>query len=125
MAGALGLAIAAFLYSPTRDSCQRPFRVGEGPGAVSFGMLLVATIIGGSAAIHYSVVTRAVLFAGCLATEVVGVLFAPFRELDVGRPIAERAGRLRRESGVRLPDALIAATAVEHHRRKPEGTPSD
>ncbi len=43
----------------------------------------------------------------------VSVLLAPFRGIDVGREIAERAGRLRRESGIRLPDTLIAATAVE------------
>jgi predicted nucleic acid-binding protein len=54
------------------------------------------------------------LFAGNTATEIVAVLLAPFRELSVGRVIAERAGRLRRESGIRLPDALIAATAIEH-----------
>jgi predicted nucleic acid-binding protein len=54
------------------------------------------------------------LFAGNTATEIVTVLLAPFRELSVGREIAERAGRLRRESGIRLPDALIAATAIEH-----------
>ncbi len=41
-------------------------------------------------------------------------LLAPFRELVVGRDVAERAGRIRRETGVRLPDALIAATALEH-----------
>jgi hypothetical protein len=64
--------------------------------------------------VHYSVVTRAELFAGNAATEIVGTLLAPFRELEVGREIAERAGRLRRESGIRLPDALIAATAVEY-----------
>lgn len=64
--------------------------------------------------VHYSVVTRAELFAGNTATELVSVLLAPFRELDVGRAVAERAGRLRRETGIRLPDALIAATAVEH-----------
>jgi predicted nucleic acid-binding protein len=64
--------------------------------------------------VHYSVVTRAELFAGNAASEIVSVLLAPFRELDVGREIAERAGRLRRESGIRLPDALIAATAIEH-----------
>lgn len=63
---------------------------------------------------HYSVVTRAELFAGNTATEIVSVLLAPFREIEVGREIAERAGRLRRESKIRLPDALIAATAVEH-----------
>jgi predicted nucleic acid-binding protein len=28
--------------------------------------------------------------------------------------VAERAGRIRRETGIRLPDALIAATAIEH-----------
>jgi len=64
--------------------------------------------------VHYSVVTRAELFAGNTATEILSVLLAPFREIEVGREIAERAGRLRRESGIRLPDALIAATAVEH-----------
>jgi len=64
--------------------------------------------------VHYSVVTRAELFAGNTATEIVRVLLAPFREIDIDREIAERAGRLRRESGIRLPDALIAATAVEH-----------
>jgi predicted nucleic acid-binding protein len=64
--------------------------------------------------VHYSVVTRAELFAGNTATDLLSVLLAPFRELDVGRVVAERAGRLRRETGVRLPDALIAATAIEH-----------
>ena len=64
--------------------------------------------------VHYSVVTRAELFAGNSATDLISVLLAPFRELGVGRVVAERAGRLRRETGIRLPDAFIAATAVEH-----------
>ena len=63
--------------------------------------------------IHYSVVTRAELFAGNTATELVTTLLAPFREIPIGRALAERAGRVRRETGVRLPDALIAATALE------------
>ena len=64
--------------------------------------------------VHYSVVTRAELFAGRGADEdVVNLLLAPFREMPVDAHIAERAGRLRRVSGVRLPDALIAATALE------------
>lgn len=63
--------------------------------------------------IHYSVVTRAELFAGNAATDLIGVLLAPFREVAVGRAVAERAGRIRRETGIRLPDALIAATAIE------------
>jgi predicted nucleic acid-binding protein len=64
--------------------------------------------------LHYSVITRAELLAGNTATDLVQRLLAPFRELRVDRAVAERAGRIRRESGLRLPDALIAATAVEH-----------
>ena len=64
--------------------------------------------------LHYSIVTRAELFAGNSATELVAQLLAPFRELDVGRVVAERAGRLVREFQLRMPDALIAATAVEY-----------
>lgn len=37
------------------------------------------------------------------------------RELGVDRAIAERAGRIAREFGIRLPDALIAGTALEHN----------
>ncbi|TDI51156.1 MAG: PIN domain-containing protein [Acidobacteria bacterium] len=41
-------------------------------------------------------------------------LLAAFREIHVGRGVAERAGRIWRETGLRLTDALIAATAVEN-----------
>ena len=64
--------------------------------------------------LHYSVVTRAELFAGSTATNLVSQLLAPFKELAVDRAVAERAGRVSREFGLRLPDALIAATALEH-----------
>jgi predicted nucleic acid-binding protein len=64
--------------------------------------------------LFYSVVTRAELFAGTSATEVVSRLLSAFRELPVDREVAERAGRIRRESGLRMPDALVAATAVVH-----------
>lgn len=64
--------------------------------------------------LHYSVVTRAELFAGNTATNLSTQLLAPFKELNVDRAVAERAGRIAREFGVRLPDALIAATALEH-----------
>ncbi len=65
--------------------------------------------------VHYSVVTRAELFAGRGSEEPkVSTLLSPFAELPVDRAIAERAGRLRRASGMRMPDALIAATAIEH-----------
>jgi predicted nucleic acid-binding protein len=65
--------------------------------------------------VHYSVITRAELFAGNTATNVVSTVLAPFREVPVDREVAERAGRIRRETGIRLPDALIAATAIERN----------
>jgi toxin FitB len=58
--------------------------------------------------LHYSVVTRAELLASTTATDAVTRLLAPFREIPVDRAVAERAGRIRRELQVRLPDALIA-----------------
>lgn len=64
--------------------------------------------------LHYSVITRAELFAGTSASGKVTQLLAPFRELAVDRAVAERAGRIKRETGIRMPDALIAATALEH-----------
>jgi toxin FitB len=63
--------------------------------------------------LHYSVITRAELFAGGTGTGLATQVLAPFREIPVDRAIAERAGRIRRESGLRMPDALIAATALE------------
>lgn len=65
--------------------------------------------------IHYSVITRCELFAGQETDEeLVGRLLAPFVEVAVDRSIAERAGRLRRGSTLRTPDALIAASALEN-----------
>jgi predicted nucleic acid-binding protein len=71
-------------------------------------------LVPGSHRLHYSVVTRAELIAGTSATSVVESLLGPFREIPVDRSVAARAGRIRRETGIRLPDALIAATALEH-----------
>ena len=56
----------------------------------------------------YSVITRAELCAGKKASNLASTLPAPFREIPVDRAVAERAGRIRRECGVRLPDALVA-----------------
>jgi predicted nucleic acid-binding protein len=64
--------------------------------------------------ILYSVVTRYELFAGRgMDEETIQRLLEPFEEVPVDRPVAERAGRLRRSSGLRTPDALIAASALE------------
>jgi predicted nucleic acid-binding protein len=65
--------------------------------------------------VHYSVVTRTELFAGNTATDLTSRLLAPFRELPIDRAVAERAGRIAREFGTLIPDALIAATAIEHN----------
>jgi predicted nucleic acid-binding protein len=62
----------------------------------------------------YSIVTLAELFAGARVDEsAVRLLLAPFAILSVDRAIAERAGRIRRQSGTRIADAIIAATALE------------
>jgi len=65
--------------------------------------------------VSYSVITRCELFAGhAVEEERVARLLAPFQELTVDRAVGERAGRLRRTQNIRVPDALIAATALEH-----------
>ena len=63
----------------------------------------------------YSVVTRCELFAGDEEEEeTVRRLLDAFEEVPVDRNVAEQAGRIRRVSGLRTADALIAATAMEH-----------
>jgi predicted nucleic acid-binding protein len=64
--------------------------------------------------LHYSVITRAELFAGTTGTDAVSQVLAPFREIGVDRAVAERAGRIRREFRLRMADALIAGTALVH-----------
>ncbi len=65
--------------------------------------------------LHISAITRAELFSGRGAEERrVRRLLEPMTDLPVDAAIAERAGRLRRDSRLRLPDALVAATAVGH-----------
>ena len=63
--------------------------------------------------LHYSVITRCELLSGDVGSALVQRLLDPFREIEVDRAVAARAGRLRRETGVATPDALIAATAIE------------
>ena len=64
--------------------------------------------------VHVSAITRAELFAGRAGDERrVRRLLDAMTEIPVDRAIAERAGRLRRATALALPDALIAATAVE------------
>jgi predicted nucleic acid-binding protein len=64
----------------------------------------------------YSVITRAELLADPAANDpTILRLLAAMDELPVDRRVAERAGRLRREQqSLKMPDALIAATALVH-----------
>ena len=63
----------------------------------------------------YSVITRAELLAGDPAHEpAIRRLLAGMEEIVVDRRVAERAGMLRR-LGLRMPDALIAASALVHN----------
>lgn len=69
----------------------------------------------GSDELHVSAITRAELFSGRGAEERrIRRLLEPMTGVPVDAAIAERAGRLRRGTDRRLPDALIAATALEH-----------
>lgn len=63
----------------------------------------------------YSLITRCELFSGNEVDEAqLRALLARFNEIGIDRTLAEHAGRLRREYSIRTPDAIIAASAIEH-----------
>jgi toxin FitB len=71
----------------------------------------------GAGRLAYSVITRAELLAGSDTEDEANVrrLLAGMDEISVDRRVADRAGHLRRElPRLRMPDALIAATALVH-----------
>jgi predicted nucleic acid-binding protein len=62
-----------------------------------------------------SVVTRCELFAARNVDEpALRRTLSVLEEIAVDRTIAESAGRVRRTAGIPVPDALIAATVLEH-----------
>ncbi|HEY5195424.1 MAG TPA: type II toxin-antitoxin system VapC family toxin [Solirubrobacteraceae bacterium] len=61
-----------------------------------------------------SVISRYELFAGRDEHERLRAFLRPMTELPINPAIAELAGVTRRESGIQVPDALIAATALAH-----------
>ena len=72
-------------------------------------------LVAGNDELHVSAITRAELFSGRGAEErQIRRLLEPMADIPVGSAVAERAGRLRRGTSRRLPDMLIAATALEH-----------
>jgi predicted nucleic acid-binding protein len=72
------------------------------------------TLVAGPDRVSYSIVTRAELFAGRSDEREMRIFLGGFTEVGIDDAIAERAGRLRRETALELSDALIAATALEH-----------
>jgi predicted nucleic acid-binding protein len=66
-------------------------------------------------ALACSVITRCELFAGRDQVEALRQLLAQMQEIAVDPAIAERGGALRRSLKLSTPDALIAATALEHN----------
>ena len=74
-------------------------------------------ISGRRSRLGYSVITRAELRAGARSeseVEQVRHLLGAMTEYPVDRQVAEEAGRIQHEAGIRLPEALIAATALVH-----------
>lgn len=68
----------------------------------------------GADRLHLSSITRAELFAGASAEqdgELIRALLSVAQEVPVGAAVAEAAGHIRRRHGLRLADAVIAATA--------------
>lgn len=61
-----------------------------------------------------SVVSRCELFADRDDLERLRRFLWPMIEMPIDRPVAELAGMTRRETGIAVPDALIAATALTH-----------
>ena len=72
---------------------------------------------GGTAVV--SSVTRAEVLAGCTALEAprVAALLDRFRYLPMDAPVADEAARVRRDTGLKLPDAIQAAFALRHDLR--------
>jgi predicted nucleic acid-binding protein len=61
-----------------------------------------------------SVITRCELFAGQDEAHVLRRVLAKIYQIEVNPAIAERGGKLKRDLKLQTPDALIAATALEH-----------
>ena len=63
-----------------------------------------------------SVITRAEVLSGVARTDlaIVRRLLDQFRTLEITTSVGDRAARLRRRNGWKLPDALQAALAIEH-----------
>jgi len=69
----------------------------------------------GDAEVYVSTITRAELLAGQTSDDgPIMRLLEATREVPLEAAVVERGGKIRRVAGVRLGDALIAASAIEH-----------
>ena len=69
----------------------------------------------GDAEVYVSTITRAELLAGQTSDDgPIMRLLEATKEVMLDAAVVERGGRIRRVAGVRLGDALIAASAIEH-----------
>lgn len=74
----------------------------------------------------YSSISRAELFSWKIVDEARIIAFLdPFEEITVDREIAEEAGRIRRSTHIKLPDAVIAASALVTRRQLATGNVRD
>lgn len=66
-----------------------------------------------------SAITRAEVLAGCTALEAprVAALLDRFRFLPMDAPVADEGARVRRDTDLKLPDAIQAAFAMRHDLR--------
>jgi toxin FitB len=92
---------------------------------VCIGHLEGTTRLPSNRRLAYSVITRAELLSGDATHHpAVRRLLAGMDEVVVDRRVADKAGELRRMS-LRMPDALIAATALVHQLTLLTRNPSD
>lgn len=61
----------------------------------------------------YSCISRAELYSWSAANEeLIDTFLDPLEEIEVDREVAQEAGRIRRATRIKLPDALVAAAAL-------------
>jgi predicted nucleic acid-binding protein len=66
----------------------------------------------------YSCISRAELYSWVDAEESrIDAFLEPLDEVVIDRDVAERAGRIRRDTRIKLPDALVAAAAIVSRRQ--------
>lgn len=67
--------------------------------------------------VAYSCISRAELYSwGAADEDRLNSFLEPMDEIEIGREVAQEAGRIRRATRIKLPDALVAATALSSRR---------